>query len=114
MKKSYFKINVVIVLMFTILIGVCVSNAKAISVQADSRVIYFGNTENNNVSFMVNVYQGEEYVKNIMDICDLYKVKTTFFVGGSWAVKNIDLCKEIYTRGFELANHGFYHKDQEN
>ena len=114
MKKSYLKINIVIILMFTILIGVCVSNVKAISTNADSRVIYFGNTENNNVCFMVNVYQGEEYVKNIMDICDLYNVKTTFFVGGSWAVKNIDLCKEIYTRGFELANHGFYHKDQDS
>ena len=43
---------------------------------------------------------------------DIYKVKTTFFIGGSWAVKNIDLVKEIYTRGHELGNHGFYHKDQ--
>ena len=41
-------------------------------------------------------------------------VKTTFFIGGSWAVKNIDLIKEIYSRGHELGNHGFYHKDQDN
>lgn len=91
-----------------------VSNTKALKVQADSRVFYAGNTEKNNVCFMINVYQGEEHVKNIMDILDVYKVKTTFFIGGSWAVKNIDLIKEIYTRGHELGNHGFYHKDQDD
>ena len=29
------------------------------------------------------------------------------------AVKNINLVKEIYARGHELGNHGFYHKDQD-
>lgn len=114
MKKSLIKANVVIVVMLVALIGISISNHKTLSVQADSRVIYSGNTENNNVCFMINVYQGNEYVKDILDILDLYKVKTTFFVGGSWAVKNVDLVKEIYTRGHELGNHGFYHKDQDS
>lgn len=112
MKKSRTIANIIIVAMLTALIGIAVSNTKAIKVQADSRVIYSGDTNKNNVSFMINVYQGEEYVKNILDVLDLYSVKTTFFIGGSWAVKNIDLIKEIYTRGHELGNHGFYHKDQ--
>ena len=114
MKKSLIKANVVIVVMLVALIGISISNHKTLSVQADSRVIYSGNTENNNVCFMINVYQGNEYVKDILDILDLYKVKTTFFIGGSWAVKNVDLVKEIYTRGHELGNHGFYHKDQDS
>ena len=113
MKKSLVKVNIVIVLMFAVLIAIAVSNAKTISVQADSRVIYSGDTSKNNVSFMINVYQGEEQVKDILDILDIYKVKTTFFVGGTWAVKNIELVREIYTRGHELGNHGFYHKDQD-
>lgn len=113
MKKSFLKVNIVIVLMFVVLIGLSVNNVKTLNVQADSRVIYSGNANNNNVCFMINVYQGEEYVKNILDILDIYNVKTTFFIGGSWAVKNIDLVKEIYTRGHELGNHGFYHKDQD-
>ena len=112
MKKSLFKVNVVIVAMFVALIAIGISNSKTISVQADSRVVYAGDTNKNNVCFMVNVYQGEQEVRNMLDILDLYKVKTTFFIGGSWAVKNIDLIKEIYTRGHELGNHGFYHKDQ--
>ena len=113
MKKSRFKANIVIALMLITLTGLAISNTKTINVQADSRVVYAGDTNKNNVSFMINVYQGEEYVRNILDVLDIYKVKTTFFIGGSWAVRNIDLIKEIYTRGHELGNHGFYHKDQD-
>ena len=104
--------NLVIVLMFATLIGVSATNITTVSTKADSRVVYAGNTNSSNVCFMVNVYEGNEYVENILDILDVYSVKTTFFIGGSWAVKNIDLIKEIYSRGHELANHGFYHKEQ--
>lgn len=113
MKKSSIIVNIVIVFMLSTLAILTVNNAQTLNVQADSRVIYSGNNEKNNVCFMINVYQGEEYVRNIMDILDIYNVKTTFFIGGCWAVKNIDLVKEIYTRGHELGNHGFYHKDQD-
>jgi len=112
LKKSRLKANIVIAIMLISLVGLAINNSKTLSVQADSRVIYAGDTEKNNVCFMINVYQGEEYVKNILDVLDVYNVKTTFFIGGSWAVKNIDLIKEIYTRGHELGNHGFYHKNQ--
>lgn len=113
MKKARVISNIVIVVMLLTLVTISINNAQTMKVQADSRVIYAGDENKNNVSFMINVYQGEEYVKNILDILDVYKVKTTFFIGGSWAVKNIDLIKEIYTRGHELGNHGFYHKDQD-
>ena len=113
MKKSLLKANIVIVMMLMVLVGLFVNNTKSLNVQADSRVIYAGDESQNNVSFMINVYQGEEYVKNILDILDVYNVKTTFFLGGSWVVKNVDLVKEIYSRGHELGNHGFYHKDQD-
>ena len=112
MKKSHIVVNIVIVLMLSTLTILAINNSQAIHTQADSRVIYAGDENKNNVSFMINVYQGEEYVKNIMDILDIYNVKTTFFIGGSWAVKNVDLVKEIYSRGHEIGNHGFYHKDQ--
>lgn len=105
--------NIVIVLMLSTLTLLTINNAQTLNVQADTRVIYAGDESKNNVSFMINVYQNEQCVKNILDILDLYNAKTTFFIGGSWAVKNIDLVKEIYTRGHELGNHGFYHKDQD-
>lgn len=114
MKKSIFKANVIIVIMLVSLVAISISNAKTLAVQADNRVVYAGNTSKSNVCFMINVYQGNEYVQNILDVLDAYKVKTTFFVGGSWAVKNVELVKEIYARGHELGNHGFYHKNQDN
>ena len=112
MKKSHVVVNIIIVLMLSTLAVLTVNNAQTLNVQADNRVIYSGDSNKNNVCFMINIYQGNDYVKNILDILDLYNVKTTFFIGGSWAIKNIDLVKEIYTRGHELGNHGFYHKDQ--
>ncbi len=111
-KTSLIKANLTILVMFIALVGIGFSNAS-VSVSVDSRVLYSGNSDNNNVSFMINVYEGNDYVRNILDILDVYNVKTTFFVGGVWATKNIDLVKEIYTRGHELGNHGFYHKDQD-
>lgn len=114
MKKSQFIANIVIVAMFIALIAISFSNSQTLYTQADSRVIYAGNEQSNNVCFMINVYQGNEYVEDLLDILDLYNVKTTFFLGGSWAVKNVDLVKEIYARGHELGNHGFYHKDQDS
>ena len=113
MKKSRMIANVVIVFMFAALIGLGVSNFRAQKVQADNRVIYSGNQDSVNVCFMINVYQGNEYIYDMLDVLDVYKVKTTFFVGGCWAVKNIDVVKEIYLRGHEIGNHGFYHKDQD-
>ncbi|MBR6779321.1 MAG: polysaccharide deacetylase family protein [Clostridia bacterium] len=113
MKKTIFKANILIVAMLVVLVTITFSNAKSLSVQADSRVIYSGDTSKNNICLMINVYQGNEYIESMLDVLDVYQVKTTFFVGGSWVVKNIDLVKEIYTRGHEIGNHGFYHKDQD-
>jgi len=59
---------------------------------------------------MVNVYWGTEYIEDMLDVFDVYNVKTTFFVGGSWVAKNVDIAKEIYKRGHEIGNHGYSHK----
>lgn len=114
MKKGVvFKTNCVIFAMLIMLVGVLIGNAKTINVKADNRVIYVGDTSKNNICLMINVYQGEKYVENILELLDKFNVKTTFFIGGCWATKNIDLVKKIYAKGHELANHGFYHKDQD-
>lgn len=73
--------------------------------------IYKGNTDRSRVSIMFNVYQGNEYVEQILTVLELYNVKATFFIGGSWAEKNIETLKLIHYRGHEIGNHGFFHKD---
>jgi len=74
--------------------------------------IYSGNTKNANVSLMVNVYWGTEYVDEMLTIFKENDVKTTFFVGGMWVLDNEALVKKIQAEGHEIANHGYKHKDQ--
>ena len=113
MKKTRVITNIIIIAIFISLSAIAFPISKATTTTSvNPNVIYNGNTEKNNVCFMFNVYWGTEYINDILDVLDFYEVKTTFFVGGSWAAKNIETLKEIYTRGHEIANHGYNHKDQ--
>ncbi len=76
-------------------------------------VYYSGNEESNKISLMINVYWGTEYLDGMLEILDKYDVKTTFFVGGTWAVKESDMLEKIYEKGHEIGNHGYTHKDQD-
>ena len=76
-------------------------------------VYYSGNENSNKISLMINVYWGTEYLDDMLDILDKYDVKTTFFVGGTWAVKESDMLTKIYEKGHEIGNHGYSHKDQD-
>ncbi len=79
----------------------------------NSEVIYNGNTNSNKVTFMVNVYWGNEYLEGMLEVFEKYNVKTTFFVGGSWVNKYPELLNKIYDAGHEIGNHGYFHKDQD-
>jgi peptidoglycan/xylan/chitin deacetylase (PgdA/CDA1 family) len=73
--------------------------------------IYRGDPENNNISLMINVYWGTEFVEPMLDILEEKNATATFFVGGTWANSNSDILNQIYDNGHELGNHGYYHKD---
>lgn len=75
---------------------------------------YNGNKENNNITIMINVYWGTEYIKPMLDIFAKYDIKTTFFVGGIWVSKNADVLQQIINQGHEIGNHGYFHKDHQN
>lgn len=77
------------------------------------RVYYEGNADSNYVSLMFNVYWGTEYIPVILDVLDEYGVKATFFIGGSWADDNAETLRAIASRGHELGNHGYFHRDQD-
>ena len=113
MKKATILTNVIIsIMLISLAVAAFYPNALIVA-KADGRVIYYGNEGKPNVSFMINVYENGDNVREILGILDMFNVKATFFIGGCWATKNIALVKEIYSRGHELGNHGFYHKDQE-
>ncbi len=63
------------------------------------------------VSLMFNVYWGTEEVYRILDTLSGYGAKATFFIGGSWADDNAQCLRDIYAKGHEIGNHGYFHKD---
>jgi peptidoglycan/xylan/chitin deacetylase (PgdA/CDA1 family) len=102
---------VIIAVLLTILFG---SLAGAVAAGGKTPAIYHGNVAEPRVSFMVNVYWGEQYIEEMLDVFDTFGFKTTFFIGGVWASRNHDVVKMIADRGHELANHGYLHKDHKN
>ncbi len=50
-------------------------------------------------------------IEDILDILDEYDIKSTFFLIGSWVEKNKETTKEILSRGHEVGNHSYAHKD---
>lgn len=113
MKKVRVITNIIIVAILVSLSVIAIPFSGSVKVGANPNVIYQGDVNQNKVSFMINVYWGTEYIEDMLDVFDLYGVKTTFFVGGSWVAKNVDMAKEIYKRGHEIGNHGYNHKDQD-
>ncbi len=73
--------------------------------------IYAGDKTKNNVSLMVNVYWGTEHLEKMLDTFKNFNIKTTFFIGGTWAKDNVELLKRIKSEGHEIASHGYLHKE---
>ncbi|MFA5758434.1 MAG: polysaccharide deacetylase family protein [Clostridia bacterium] len=88
-----------------------VADIQSVSGKNDNSPIFRGNTDIANVSLMFNVYTGTEYIEPIMQVLKNNNVTATFFVGGSWANSNTNTVKSIYEQGFEIGNHGYWHKD---
>lgn len=85
---------------------------KAFS-QADETPIYNGNLNSNKICLMINVYWGNEYIEPMLQTLADNDVTTTFFVGGMWVEKYPELAQSIKNYGHEIANHGYFHKDQD-
>ena len=85
-------------------------SATSVSVSTANNLYYNGNTNKNNVTLMVNVYWGTEYIDKMLDIMQEYNASTTFFVGGIWVKKYPDVLQKISQAGHEIGNHGYSHK----
>ena len=81
------------------------------SIKAGVKVPTYKGSSKDSVSLMFNVYWGTEYLDSIIDVLDGYEIKTTFFVGGVWVERNHDLLKKLVSKGHEIGNHGYFHKD---
>lgn len=75
--------------------------------------IYCGDKNSKNVTLMINVYWGTEYLDKMLTTLKKHDVQTTFFVGGMWAQKENAMLNRINEDGHEIANHGYFHKDHD-
>lgn len=75
--------------------------------------IYNGNRSQNNVSLMINVYWGTEYIEPMLEVFNQYNVSTTFFVGGQWVEKESATLEKIHKAGHEIGNHGYFHREHD-
>ena len=100
MKKIHFGVikfrktvvNVFIVAIIAIISALAIWGGQMIvSTSTVSGVYYNGDKNSKNVSLMINVYWGDEYLQPMLDVLKENDVKTTFFIGGTWAVLNEDM-----------------------
>ena len=114
-KKQFFltcAVNTIIAICICSIFSICFFvDDSVIASSSGYKAIYRGNENNNNVSLCINVYWGTEYLEEMLLTLQNENVKVTFFVGGCWVAKNVDMLKKIHENGHEIANHGYYHKD---
>lgn len=119
MKLNFFRNVISNIIIFVLIISIyCFatvsSSTKLIASEfGSSEAIYRGNISNKNVSLMINVYWGTEFLDSMLEILNEENVKVTFFVGGIWATKNAEYLKKFNENGHEIGNHGFNHKDHD-
>ncbi|MBO4251599.1 MAG: polysaccharide deacetylase family protein [Clostridia bacterium] len=117
MKKTRRRItlitNLILVTAFTVVFAVSFFPQQALPIYGgtDLSAIYSGARGTNKVSFMFNVYENAETVEKIADLLTERGAKATFFVGGCWADDNGKTLKYLIEQGYEIANHGYFHKD---
>ena len=92
-------------------VGIKPDRSVTISTQGEYGAIYRGSDDVFGVSLMFNVYENKEVVQSIIKLLKDNGITATFFVGGCWADDNQELLKSIIDGGFELGNHGYFHKD---
>ena len=118
MKVLIFKKTTIAVLALLLIFFASFSlNASALSVggtyfnKGRKVPIYSVETDEKKVAISFDAAWGADKTQEIMNICDLYNVKATFFLVGFWIEKYPEMVKEIYNRGFEIGIHSNTHPD---
>jgi peptidoglycan/xylan/chitin deacetylase (PgdA/CDA1 family) len=84
---------------------------SSIMTNANERVLPIYNVARNDkkIAISFDAAWGNEDTNELIKILDEYKVKTTFFVVGSWVDKYPDSVKALSDAGHEIMNHSDTH-----
>lgn len=106
---------VLIVLLAALLLSISINGAVSAEVffgYSTRKVpIYCVETSNKQVAISFDAAWGADKTKQIVDICNEYNVKATFFLVGFWVDKYGDMVKYIDQNGFEIGTHSSTHPD---
>ncbi|MBP2654900.1 MAG: polysaccharide deacetylase [Firmicutes bacterium] len=104
--KWHFGFAISFLLLLTLLPGL----VQRVNIEPEKpRPIYQGATDKPQVALACNVFWGEEYLPEMLDVLDKNNIKITFFIGGSWAKRHPDIVKMIANGNHELGNHTYSH-----
>lgn len=71
--------------------------------------VYCVDRDDGYVSISFDAAWGADKTRKIMDVCDEYGIKATFFLVGFWIDKYPEMVAEIASRGFEIGTHSMTH-----
>lgn len=104
-----------LVLLVAVLLTVNIGGGSVASVYFGNALrkvpIYYVNTQSKDIAISFDAAWGADKTEKIMDICDQYGIKATFFLVGFWVEKYPDITKKIAERGFEIGTHSNSHPD---
>lgn len=115
-KNSILKMKIVSNIILGVMVlsvgSLCLSPTDGVPVDGEGvQPYYSAGQEGKGVSLMFNVYDGTEEVYQILSVLEKYAAKVTFFIGGCWADDNVQCLQNIYAKGHEIGNHGYFHKE---
>lgn len=111
MGNMHLKLSTIIVIFVFLILFITAFVRKSDIVWVNELVpVSKGNTDKKVVAFACNVYEGSEQINKMMEVLEKKEARISFFLGGIWVNKNMDLVKNMYEKGYDLQNHGYYHK----
>ncbi len=119
MKFIVFKLSNIkkIILVFVLLALLCINldGGRAAGVFLGETIrkvpIYSVETQEQKVAISFDAAWGADKTEQILQICEEYGVKATFFLVGFWVDEHPELVQKINESGFEIGTHSNTHPD---
>lgn len=115
LKNKLFIITILLVCVVSVFASVGFKASTLGNIYFNTRIkkvpIYAVKTDEKKVAISFDAAWGADKTEQIMDICDSFGVKATFFLVGFWVEDYPETTQSIQKRGFEIGLHSATHPD---